>query len=164
MYEIAVKDVSDEANDASDSDERDDLRLLPKLLPAKPGFIWTRVLLLLLQPNAEILCQAAGSIICYGLLGYSKIFLLISGDCRCRWGMTSRSWVVVVVVVVLAVAAEDAAASGQMSCLERDDTGVVVFLLHRVTGLCDCACVCVVFRGRVGLGFLRKNRKEDSGF
>lgn len=115
MYEIAVKDVSDEANDASDSDERDDLRLLPKLLPVKPGFIWTRVLLLLLlQPNAEILCQAAGSIICYGLLGYSKIFLLISGDCRCRWGMTSRSWVVV--VVVLAVAAEDAAASGQMSC------------------------------------------------
>lgn len=107
-----MKDVSDEANDASDSDERDDLRLLPKLLPAKPGFIWTRVLLL--QPNAEILCQAAGSIICYGLLGYSKIFLLIRGDCRCRWGMTSRSWVVV--VVVLAVAAEDAAASGQMSC------------------------------------------------
>lgn len=97
MYEIAVKDVSDEANDASDSDERDDLRLLPKLLPAKL-VAWALLLLL----SAEILCQAAGSIICYGLLGYSKIFLLISGDCRCRWGMTSRS-------------GAEAAASGQMS-------------------------------------------------
>lgn len=99
-----MKDVSDEANEASDSDERDDLRL-PRLqsccwwaLPVVPA--WTLLLL-----SAEILCQAAGSIICYGLLGYSKIFLLISGDCRCRWGMTSRSG-----------AAEEAAASGQMSC------------------------------------------------
>lgn len=97
-----MKDVSDEANDASDSDERDDLRLprlLPKLLPAaKLELAWALLLL-----SAEILCQAAGSIICYGLLGYSKIFLLINGDCRCRWGMTSRS-------------GAEAAASGQMSC------------------------------------------------
>lgn len=100
MYEIAVKDVSDEANEASDSDDRDDLRLplnavLPKLLRSA---IWALL-------SAEILCQVAGSIICYGLLGYSKIFLLISGDCRCRWGMTSRSG-----------AADETAASGQMSC------------------------------------------------
>lgn len=100
-----MKDVSDEANEASDSDERDDLRL-PRLQNCCCCWVllvpaWTLLL------SAEILCQAAGSIICYGLLGYSKIFLLISGDCRCRWGMTSRSG---------AAVAEEAAASGQISC------------------------------------------------
>lgn len=108
MYEIAVKDVSDDANDASDSVDSDDLRLLMLLLLNMVLPAVTLLLLLLWW----ILCQAAGSIICYGLLGYSKIFLLISGDCRCRWGMTSRSGAAKLVVVVAAAAA----ASGQISC------------------------------------------------
>lgn len=100
MYDTIVLDDSDDsvdAIDAIDSDDSDDLRLLLLMLSIL-------LLLLILQgaPAAlvsAIFCQAAGSIIRYGLLGHSKMFWLISGDCRCRWGMTSRS-----------------AASGQISC------------------------------------------------
>lgn len=87
-----VSDDSVDAIDAIDSDDSDDLRLM------------LSILLLILQGapaalESAIFCQAAGSIIRYGLLGHSKILLLISGDCRCRWGMTSLS-----------------AACGQISC------------------------------------------------
>lgn len=92
MYDTIVLDDSDDsvdAIDAIDSDDSDDLRLLLLMLSIL-------LLLLILQgaPAAlvsAIFCQAAGSIIRYGLLGHSKMFWLISGDCRCRWGMTSRS-------------------------------------------------------------------------
>lgn len=89
-----VSDDSVDAMDAIDSDDSDDLRLL--LLS-----ILLLLLRLLLRQGAPaalavalvsaIFCQAAGSIIRYGLLGHSRIFLVISGDCRCLWGITSLS-------------------------------------------------------------------------
>lgn len=93
-YDTSVMDVSDDsvdAMDAIDSDDSDDLRLL--LLSI---LLLLRLLLRQGAPAAAalvsaIFCQAAGSIIRYGLLGHSRIFLVISGDCRCLWGMTSLS-------------------------------------------------------------------------
>lgn len=82
-------DVSVDNVDATDA--IDDLRLLLLLVMAVVEVVANVLAMLPAILVNAIFCHAAGSIICYGLFGYSKIFLLISGDCRCRCGMTSLS-------------------------------------------------------------------------
>lgn len=87
--EIVVMDVSHDSmdsTDTTDSEDMDDFRLLLNVLPAVEAAAAVVAALV-----SAIFCQTAGSIMCYGLFGYSKIFLFMSGDCRCRWGMTSLS-------------------------------------------------------------------------